>query len=256
MNERKDREAKVTRFSHARTAMKICKAIWGLVSHSTLRIRPLVCSLIGDWVKWKRASATRRIRDPEVSFSLIRWTSNWHIKFETRFTPVVWRYSKTWNQTTEREKRSTSDCCFWSTGRQHSRCFIYLPMPRLRWKSHANGSAFLAHRAVLRMRKRNFRPRSFVSCCGPSHVLRVRKSVYKRRWVGGVSWVWQLPSQSDSDYIRKLFVMHEWTERWRSFFGCCFLSCCCFRWNFGVRDTQNTISKVSTAALIMIKCKM
>ena len=147
------------------------------VSHSTLRIRPLLCSLIGDWVKWKRASATRRIRDPEVSFSLIRWTSNWHIKFETRFTPVVWRYSKTWNQTTEREKRSTSDCCFWSTGRQHSRCFIYLPMPRLRWKSHANGSAFFAHRVVLRMRKRNFRSRSFVSCCGPSHVLRVRKSV-------------------------------------------------------------------------------
>ena len=111
-----------------------------------------------------------------------------------------------------------------------------------------------AHRAVLRMRKRNFRSRSFVSCWGPSHVLRVRKSV--RRWVGGVSWVWQLPSQSDSDYIRKLFVMHEGTERSRSFFACCFLSCCCFRWNFGVRETQNTISKVSTAALIMIKCKI
>lgn len=180
------------------------------VSHSTLRIRPLVCSLIGDWVKWKRASATRRIRDPEISVSLIRWTSNWHIKFETCFTPVVWRYSKTRNQTTEREKRSTSDCCFWNTGRQHSRCFIYLPMPWLRWKSHANGSVFFAHRAVLRMRKRNFRSRSFVSCWGPSHVLRVRKSV--RRWVGGVSWVWQLPSQSDSDYIRKLFC-YAWMDR-------------------------------------------
>lgn len=148
---------------------------------------------------------------PGNQFSLIRWTSNWHIKFETCFTPVVWRYSKTWNQTTEGEKRSTSDCCFWSTGRQHSHCFIYLPMPGLRWKSHANGSAFFAHRAVLRMRKRNFPCRSFVSFWGPSHVLRVGKCV--RKWVGGVSWVWQLPSQSHSDYIRKLFVMHEWTER-------------------------------------------
>ena len=35
---------------------------------------------------------------------------------------------------------------------------------------------------------------------------RVTRKEIRKGWVGGVSWVWQLPSQSDSDYIRKYLL--------------------------------------------------